>query len=145
MSRGLGSSSYGLVLQDAYHHAMVLRLSFGCFIVTQLLSLAQCTRRKHSREGNVSLLNQDIGHVIRALLGELLVQNNTAGPRVVSYSLDQITVDGLGLPSQRQQLGLVLRVNLNFATAEQHYDFIPNEIGVELVEFGGVSRSTRFM
>jgi len=81
MSRGLGGPRNALALQNAYHNATVLRLSFGCLIVLHLMGLAHCARRKHPREGNVRLLKQDVCHVIRALLTEFVVQGNAAGRR----------------------------------------------------------------
>jgi len=66
-------SGDAFVLQNAHYYATILGLPFRCLVVTDLVTLPHGARRQHSSEGNVSLLNQDIGKVIGAVFAELLV------------------------------------------------------------------------
>src|ERR1700745_1156930 len=77
-SRKFLYSGDGLVLQNTYHDATILCLSFRRLVVADLVALSHCTRCQHSGEGNVALLKQDSCDGIRAGLIVLLVQGAPA-------------------------------------------------------------------
>ncbi|MGA9999428.1 MAG: hypothetical protein WBQ04_04850 [Candidatus Acidiferrales bacterium] len=66
-------SSDTFVLQNTHYDPSILRLSFRRLVVADLMALSHRTWGQHPREGNVSLLNQNIGNSIGAVFAELLV------------------------------------------------------------------------
>jgi hypothetical protein len=88
--------SDAFVLEDADNDATILRLPFGRLIVPDSMALSHGTRGQHSGQGNVSLLNQKIGHLIGAVFAELLVHSHAADGGGVTFHLDHVAVDGFG-------------------------------------------------
>ena len=66
----------------------------------------------------MALLNQNIGHIVGAVVAQLLIQRSTTNSRGVAFHLDYVAIDGFGFLRQFQQLGSVLGINFNLAVAE---------------------------
>src|SRR5215469_7981855 len=85
-----------LVLQYADDDAAVFCLSFGSFVISDLIGLSHGTGCQKTCEGNFSLLKQHISDVIGTVFAELLVSRNAANGRSIPFYLDYISVDSLG-------------------------------------------------
>src|SRR5215472_3585825 len=91
-SRGAHLAGNRLVLQHADCHSAVLRLAFLGLRVAHLLALAHRARSQHPRHRNLALLDQDIGHVLSAILAEGLVHLRVSGLGCEALDLDHVTV-----------------------------------------------------
>jgi hypothetical protein len=76
------------VLENADYYPSILGVSFRRLIVADLVTFSHCAWRKHSRERDMTLLNQDIGHTVGAVLTELLVEAHAPDGRGVAFHLD---------------------------------------------------------
>lgn len=113
-SARLLDSRDSLVLQHPHDYAAVLGLSFGALIVPHLVRRSQGAGRQKTSKRNVSLLQQDVGHVAGAVFTQFLVQRCAARNRRIAFHLDHVTVNTLGFLCQRQQLCIVLGINFGF-------------------------------
>ena len=67
-------SGDAFVLQNADYYAAIFCLPFRRLVVADLMGLSHGTWRQHSGEVNVSLLNQNIGYPIGAVLTQSLIE-----------------------------------------------------------------------
>src|SRR5580698_5554197 len=99
-----------------------------------LFALSHCARRKHSGEWGLTLLKQDICHIISTVLAEFLVQGSITGGRGVAFYFNHVTFDRLGFLHQRHQLSSIFWPDLDLAIVKVHNYFIHDVVIVQLAE-----------
>ena len=128
-------SGDGLVLQDAYHYAAILGLDRGGLIRSaDLAALAHRAGRQHIGQRDVPLLQQNARDAIGPVFTQPLVQSGVTGGRGVSFDLDHVAIDSLGLFRERDQRLVVLGIDVGLAVGEQDSDFVDDVVVVELAE-----------
>ena len=134
-----GSGNLGagdaLVEECANHDATVLRLSFGGLVAADLAALAHGSRGQHVGQGNVTLLQQDIGDVVGTLFAELLVQSGTARLQRRSPSpgcCSRCSV--MAFCANASKWGIVLGIDLHLPVGEEDGNFVEDVVVVKLAE-----------
>src|SRR5271154_3849128 len=127
-------SGDGLVLEKTHDYTTIPRLSFRRIGVADLFALSHFARRKHSGEWGLTLLKQDICHILSPVLAEFLVQRSITGGGGVALYFNHVAFDCLGFIHERHQLSSIFWIDVDLAVVKVHRYFIQDVVIVQLAE-----------
>src|ERR1700751_1041835 len=93
----IGYACDAFVLENPHYDSTIFSLSFFRLVFADLVSLSHRPRSKHSRKGDVSLLDQNVCYLVGTVFAELLIQSRAAYGGGETLYLDHISFDGSSL------------------------------------------------